>query len=38
MNEKKYVLPNGTVFSAWSDETEYKKVIHVSQKNGSENM
>ena len=37
MNEKKYVLPNGTVFSAWSDETEYKKVIHVSQKNGSEN-
>ena len=37
MNEKKYILPDGREFIAWKDETNYRKELHVSQKNGSDN-
>jgi len=37
MNEKKYILPDGSEFFIWNDETQYKNIIHVSQKNGTEN-
>ena len=35
MVEKNYLLPDGTPFPIWSDETEYTKILHVSQKNGA---
>lgn len=36
MEKQKYILPNGSRFAIWEDETDYKVVLHVSQKNGSE--
>lgn len=36
MGEKTYVLPNGKQFQSWSDKTDYKTVLHVSQKYGTE--
>lgn len=37
MNEKRYILPDGTEFVPWKDETNYRKELHVSQKNGTDN-
>ena len=37
MNRKTYILPNGKEFTPWEDRTEYKRVLHVSQRNGTEN-
>ena len=36
MGEKTYILPNGKQFQGWNDETDYRTVLHVSQKNGTE--
>ena len=30
-----YTLPNGKIFTPWCDETQYTKILRVSQKNGS---
>ena len=35
MADKTYRLPDGTSFVPWQDETNYTKILHVSQKNGS---
>lgn len=35
MTEKNYILPDGTPFAMWCDETRYTKILHVSQKHGS---
>ena len=35
MADKTYLLPDGTTFVPWQDETNYTKILHVSQKNGS---
>lgn len=37
MIDKKYILPNGKAYDLWEDKTQYKTVLHVSQKNGSAN-
>ena len=34
--DKKYILPDGTPFAMWEDATQYTKILHVSQKNGTE--
>lgn len=35
MIDQKYILPNGKPYDLWEDKTQYKTVLHVSQKNGS---
>lgn len=35
MADNKYILPDGTPFALWEDETQYTKILHVSQKKGS---
>lgn len=35
MAEKNYILPDGTPFAMWHDKTQYTRILHVSQKNGS---
>jgi len=37
MIDQKYILPNGEAYDLWEDKTEYKTVLHISQKNGSVN-
>ena len=36
MEEKAYILPNGEQFQSWNDKTDYRVILHVSQKNGRE--
>ena len=35
MVDSKYILPNGNPYDLWEDKTQYKTLLHVSQKNGS---
>lgn len=35
--DQRYILPNGQPYDLWEDNTEYRKVLHVSQKDGSLN-
>ena len=35
MIDKKYMLPDGTFYDLWEDGTQYKTILHVSQKAGS---
>ena len=35
MSDKKYTLPDGASFALWTDETQYKRILHVSQLHGT---
>ena len=37
MVDPKYILPNGNPYDLWEDKTQYKTLLHVSQKSGSLN-
>ena len=35
MADKTYILPDGTTFAPWRDETNYTRILHVSQQKGA---